>query len=86
MKYIIDNVGCDDETVAEFEFTKEEFEFLKKVFEELNTHSEYHCMPKIHIKEIVRCEECKHKGEFWRCEYGMPERGYCIEGERRAEE
>lgn len=85
-KYVIDNVGCDDETIAEFEFTQEEFEFLKKVFDELNTHSKYGCMPTIHIKEVVGCLECKHKGEFWECEDDGAERGYCIHGERGAEE
>jgi hypothetical protein len=86
-KYFIDNVGCDDETIAEFEFTQEEFEFLKKVFDELNTHSECGCMPTIHIKELVMCGECKNKeGEFWDCEYGGEERGYCRNCERRVEE
>ena len=86
-KYFIDNVGCDDETIAEFEFTQEEFEFLKKVFDELNTHSEYGCMPTIHIKEIVMCCDCKHRNEveYYVCR-GKGEMDYCYLCERKAEE
>ncbi len=51
MKYIIRNIGCDDETEGEFEFTEEQFEFLNKVFEELNKNSTYGCMPTIYIEE-----------------------------------
>ena len=50
-KYIIRNDGCDDATRGSFEFSEEEYIFLKKVFGELNTHSEYVCMPRIHIIE-----------------------------------
>lgn len=84
-KYFIDNVGCDDETIAEFEFTQEEFEFLKKVFAELNTHSEDVFMPTIHIKELVRCGECKYRGINYVCQ-GKTEACYCHYGERREEE
>lgn len=84
-KYFIDNVGCDDETIAEFEFTQEEFEFLKKVFDELNTHSEYNCMPSIFIKEIVRCGECKYREINYVCKE-KAEDCFCIYGERGAEE
>lgn len=85
-KYFIENIGCDDETIAEFEFTQEEFEFLKNVFAELNTHSEYNCMPNIYIKEIVMCCDCKRSGEFWICEDDGDGRGYCRYCERREDE
>ena len=53
MKYKILNIGCDDETEGNFEFTKEQFEFLNNVFTELNKNSTYGCMPKIYIDEVV---------------------------------
>lgn len=55
--YIITNVGCDDSTEGEFEFTKEEYEFLKKVFIELNYNSHYGCMPKIYIGSKGICDD-----------------------------
>lgn len=51
-RYKIRNVGCDDETVKEFEFTDEQYYFLDKVFEELNKESFYMCMPNIFIEEM----------------------------------
>lgn len=53
MKYKILNIGCDDETQGDFEFTKEQFEFLNNVFTELNKNSAYSCMPKIYIDEVA---------------------------------
>lgn len=50
--YIISNIGCDDETYGNFEFTKEQFEFLNSVFTELNKNSSYPCMPTIYIDPI----------------------------------
>lgn len=50
--YMIDNIGCDDETIGRFEFTEDEFEFLNKVFTELNENSYYGCMPTIHISPV----------------------------------
>lgn len=50
--YHISNEGCDDSTEANFYFTAEQAEFLKTVFEELNTHSEYGCMPEIYIGKV----------------------------------
>lgn len=48
-KYFIENVGCDDTTYDEFEFTEDEFEFLNKVFEKLNRNSSYPCKPTIYV-------------------------------------
>ena len=52
MKYIINNVGCDDETTGVFEFTEKEYRFLYRVFGELNERSFYGCMPKIYIEPV----------------------------------
>lgn len=49
MTYTILNIGCDDETECDFDFTEEEYQFLKSVFERLNENSHYGCMPKIYI-------------------------------------
>lgn len=49
MTYTILNIGCDDETECDFDFTEEEYRFLKSVFERLNENSHYGCMPKIYI-------------------------------------
>jgi hypothetical protein len=49
MTYTILNIGCDDETKCDFDFTEEEYQFLKSVFESLNKNSHYGCMPKIYI-------------------------------------
>lgn len=51
-RYVINNIGCDDETTAEFIFTEKQAEFLGIVFEALNKHSEYRCMPRIYIEEV----------------------------------
>lgn len=51
-RYKIRNVGSDDETVKEFEFTDEQYYFLDKVFEELNDESFYLYMPNIFIEEM----------------------------------
>ena len=51
-RYKIRNVGCDDITEKEFEFTDEQYYFLDKVFEELNEESFYQCMPNIFIEEM----------------------------------
>lgn len=51
-RYVILNIGCDDETTAEFIFTEKQAEFLGIVFESLNKHSEYVCMPRIYIEEV----------------------------------
>ena len=51
-RYKIRNVGCDDITEKEFEFTDEQYYFLDKVFEELNEESFYRCMPSIFIEEV----------------------------------
>ena len=56
MKYKIINVGCDDATEGEFEFTEEQYQFLKRVFEELNKNSEYQCMPTIYIDPVIVSE------------------------------
>jgi hypothetical protein len=56
-RYVIDNVGCDDETIGEFEFTEGQYEFLCRVFEELNKNSTYGCMPKIYIHSIDKEKE-----------------------------
>lgn len=53
MIYRISNVGCDDCTECDFEFTDKEAQFLKSVFEALNEKSEYACMPTIYIQPIV---------------------------------
>lgn len=55
--YHITNVGCDDVTEADFYFTDEQAEFLKTMFDELNTYSEYECMPKIYIDMVLRGSE-----------------------------
>lgn len=49
-KFIITNIGCDDETTGIFEFTEEQYVFLKNTFEKLNKNSTYGCMPKIYIE------------------------------------
>ena len=49
-KFIVTNIGCDDETTGIFEFTEEQYVFLKKTFEELNKNSTYGCMPQIYIE------------------------------------
>lgn len=51
-KYRIVNVGCDDQTVGEFDLAQEQFGFLQNIFDELNTHSDYVCMPKIYIQKL----------------------------------
>jgi hypothetical protein len=51
-RYVVLNIGCDDETSADFIFTKKQAEFLGIVFEALNKHSTYGCMPKIYINEV----------------------------------
>lgn len=50
--YHITNVGCHDETDIYLDFTEEEAVFLKKTFDELNTKSDYECMPKIYIEKV----------------------------------
>ena len=55
-KYVINNIGCDDETICYFEFTEEQFKFLNDVFTELNKNSKYGCMPKIYIEESEGAE------------------------------
>lgn len=52
MVYKIINVGCDDETEREFEFTEAEYRFLESVFEALNEKSTYGCMPTIYIEKV----------------------------------
>lgn len=56
-RYKIRNVGCDDITEKEFEFTEEQYYFLDKVFEELNKESFYQCMPNIFIEEMESDEQ-----------------------------
>ena len=53
MLYRISNVGCDDCTECDFEFTDKEAQFLISVFEALNEKSTYGCMPTIYIQPIV---------------------------------
>lgn len=65
MKYQILNIGCDDETEGIFEFTKEQFKFLNNVFTELNKNSDYSCMPKIYIDEVVDHPTEKGGVEEW---------------------
>ena len=62
MKYRITNVGCDDETVCDFEFTDKEVCFLKSVFEKLNENSNYGCQPEIVIHPIVRIGDTEEGG------------------------
>lgn len=51
-KYLICNIGCDDSTSKEFNFTDEQYLFLDTVFKELNKESTYGCMPTIYIDAV----------------------------------
>lgn len=48
-KYIIRNVGCDDETKFEIELTNEQLEFTIKLFDKNNIVADEICKPKLYI-------------------------------------
>lgn len=48
-KYIIRNVGCDDETEFEIELTDEQLEFIIKLFDKNNKIADCGCQPKLYI-------------------------------------
>lgn len=48
-KYIIRNVGCDDETEFEIELTNEQLEFTIKLFDKNNIVADEICKPELYI-------------------------------------
>lgn len=65
-KYVVCNVGCDDETYAIVSLTEEEYLFLNKTFKYISKHSNCSCQPKIFINPIDsigedRCQHSKRK-------------------------
>lgn len=48
-KYIIRNVGCDDETEFEIELTDEQLEFIIKLFDKNNIVADEGCQPELYI-------------------------------------
>lgn len=48
-KYIIRNVGCDDETEFEIELTDEQLEFITKLFDKNNIAADGSCQPELYI-------------------------------------
>ena len=48
-KYIIRNVGCDDETEFEIELTDEQLEFIIKLFDKNNIIADGGCQPELYI-------------------------------------
>lgn len=50
--YLIQLVGCDDETEFKMCLTSSEYELLKKVAEKSQKTSTYGCMPKMFVERI----------------------------------
>lgn len=48
-KYIIRNVGCDDETEFEIKLTNEQLEFIIELFDKNNIMADGSCQPKLYI-------------------------------------
>ena len=48
-KYIIKNIGCDDETEFEIELTDEQLEFIIKLFDKNNIIADGGCQPELYI-------------------------------------
>jgi hypothetical protein len=68
-KYLIENMGCDDETDFEIELTDEELEIILKFIKLNNENATGHCQPVIGI----------YKDYFYRD--GIPTHGIYINDE-----